>query len=239
MSSGTGIELKAILDSRIKELESVKKSQEISTTRLKLGKETESSGVNSGVNSGLKGLNSGVLQRAAKDLLEKPSDLEASWVSLSRKSILYTQMSQDANYDDNNDILVDFTKKDIKDLSLEKSTELYDTLDPWVETIDEYGRNRLVRSSTISSTQESNLVEIQSSSHYDSTREIRNLGTSYYKLSQDEISRAQELKELKERRQDTVAGIESTKNMQLQRTRGLEERKRRISEAAKVKRNKK
>ena len=212
-----GIELKAIIDSRIQQLKQDvgnSKTPFQSTSKLKIRAKQE------------------------KNTLSTPTvetfDLESSWVALSRKSKLYNEYSQDADFDESEDCLVDFTKKEI---SKTRNITDQESLDPWVEIVDEFGRNRLVRSSTLGKPVES-LEKSNLEIHYDPTREIRNLGTSHYKFSTQESKRQLELQELNNLRVQTATEQQNLANVKLEKTRALQDRRLRIS-ALKKSKNKK
>jgi hypothetical protein len=64
--------------------------------------------------------------------------------------------------------------------------------------------------------------------HYDPNKEIRNLGTSHYQFSKEEEKRMQELKELKDLRKDTKVGQILQEERKLEKTKAVEDRKKRI-----------
>lgn len=203
-----GIELKAIIDSRIQQLKSDVKSHSQTTSKLKIRESVSKT-----------------------ETVQPTINIESCWVALSRKTKLYNELSQDPDYEDE-ECLVDFSKKDIvKDTKSPVGEE-----DPWVEIVDEFGRNRLVRSSSLVQDkviQEEVILDKQY--HYDPSREIRNLGTSHYKFSREEAKRQEELQELNNLRKETKQEQIKVVGQKLQKTKALEERKMRIAALKKSK----
>lgn len=206
-----GIELKAIMDSRIQQLKTDAKPLAPDSSKLKIRQP----------------------KKLERETLEQNVDFESSWVALSRKSILYNELIQDPDYEDE-DCLVDFTKKEITTSNIIPGNGNVE-LDPWVDIVDEFGRNRLVRSSTLNKTV---VEEIKNSDqHYDPRMEIRNLGTSHYQFSREEGKRLEELQELKNTREETRQNQVKVVGQRLQKTRALQERKMRIAALKKSKKN--
>jgi hypothetical protein len=69
--------------------------------------------------------------------------------------------------------------------------------------------------------------------HYDSKREVRNLGVGFYQLSQDDSERGEQLKELKGLRNETKQARESEKARKDRHAQRLEERRKLILAKAK------
>jgi hypothetical protein len=112
-----GLELKAIIDSRIQEIKV--NSHTFTKEPSKLHLKTKD-----------------VVK--VQDVQSEQDNYELQYLSLKRKELQYQMLSQNADYEDDGEGLVDFSKKEITELPVGESEK-------WVEIVDEFGRNRLIR----------------------------------------------------------------------------------------------
>ncbi|CAG8558346.1 7324_t:CDS:2 [Cetraspora pellucida] len=131
------------------------------------------------------------------------------------------------------EILVDFDRKALEHISDDDEDKTTTEDDPWIEYTDEFGRTRVARKSQVpkeesspSSTllpgegeaedisameqerrrwEEAALEELKNGGpiHYDETNEIRTKGVGFYRFSQDELEREEQMRALKEMRLET------------------------------------
>ncbi|KAI8819121.1 uncharacterized protein EV422DRAFT_498109 [Fimicolochytrium jonesii] len=104
--------------------------------------------------------NKGVAQRAKKDVIDNDAEriepsLEASWVALKRKAEVYERLAREGGGgdvdgdDEKEETLVDFLMKNAEGEKGKGVGDAFDSEDPWVEAVDEFGRTRIVRRSQV------------------------------------------------------------------------------------------
>ncbi|KAI0244110.1 hypothetical protein L0F63_001822 [Massospora cicadina] len=159
--------------------------------------------------------------------------LQASQISLERKSKIYDRLTREAPEFDEMDEeqLIDFERKKMEGLKqpAEGSSQPFFKDDPWVEHVDEFGRTRIVRQSEARELQKSDgeiLFDNEMDSavkreeerlewerqraeknkgpiHYDANEEYRTRGVGFYKFSNIEEERKAQMEQLKQLREDT------------------------------------
>ncbi|KAI9204498.1 uncharacterized protein BJ171DRAFT_505959 [Polychytrium aggregatum] len=194
--------------------------------------------------------NRGVEARSQKDkaalaLTENEAQLlQRSQASLEVKSKIYDLIRSGAADDldhvmDSEDMLIDFVRKNWDDPVSESSDSTEEVAvrsglikDPWIEVIDEFGRNRVVRRSEArkegmrpvvegafddgddempdTESRESKQAELErlmrtdDPLRYDASNEVRNLGVSFYQFSKSEVQRHRQMEALKQLREETI-----------------------------------
>ncbi|KAI8328736.1 hypothetical protein BC941DRAFT_444471 [Chlamydoabsidia padenii] len=183
-------------------------------------------------------VNRGVSERAKRDTATTTTTtendaVEKSRAILERKARLYDtlQRRRTKESDDDDNILVDFDQK----YHLQQQEEEPDSIkskmdDPWVEYEDEFGRTRVVRSSTLREQQEQEEQEQEESlspppplsptfadraniRHYNATQEIRTKGVGHYSFaSEDDTKRQQQMASLNALRKETESARKQSRS---------------------------
>ncbi|KAJ9048775.1 hypothetical protein DSO57_1031405 [Entomophthora muscae] len=190
--------------------------------------------------------------------MEDQEALRASEASLAKKSKIYDKLAQDApEFDEMDDTqLIDFERKkmDAPEPKEAPKKTFFDD-DPWVEYIDEFGRTRLLRQSEARELQASDgevlsddrmSVDVKKENereewerqreernkgpiHYDATQEHRTRGVGFYKFSNIEEERREQMEQLKKLREDTDRKRALQQSIQEKRNGQLQDRIRKIS----------
>jgi len=189
----------------------------------------------------------GIAELAPHDSDAVDSELQASWISLQRKSKLYQEM---AEIDEDPHSLVDFLRKSGENLE-----------DELVQVTDELGRTRLMKKNLVDERGLSGFVkdgegiggyenepfmsddmrmqlererwesdarsqlDAPLSLHYNPSQEIRTLGVGHYKFSQDADERRVQMEKIKELRQETVDEREKVGVKRKEKVKGVDKRR--------------
>ncbi len=177
------------------------------------------------------------------------SEIESAYLALKRKESIYDQAVLDPiGAEQNKDHLVDFLIKDSpinESVSSNHVANIMNANDPWVETTDDFGRTRLIRSSQLKRTPPLQRDDPQdhrqrddTQDHYYNKNEIRTMGVGFYQFSTDKEQRQQQLSDLNNLRQQTQIQrdhIESTKEA---KRKAIQDRKQMLLEKRMVKKQK-
>ena len=158
---------------------------------------------------------------------DEHKELELSFIALKRKTIEYEKLQDQGGIDpDTDDLLVNFLEKNpIKETNSKRLMN-----DPWIEIIDEFGRNRLIRRSEKESfvdnedEQEEETAQVKER-HFNSKKEVRTLGTGYYQFSLEGQERQEQMKQMNDLRSETIINKEKNELMKKQRQELLEKRR--------------
>lgn len=180
--------------------------------------------------------NKGLQDRLTKDSKARGEDkdptLEASWIALQRKSVMYNEMKDRGISVDDEEAVISLQKEFSHRLP-----------DGYEEDIDEFGRVVVVRTretaSDISNSfqfesetaedrgwvRASDKTEVSKFKYFKSNEEKRNLGTGYYQFSQNEEVRITQQAELNVRRDSTIQNRLSRNEALRKRNEALSKRK--------------
>lgn len=216
VSTASVISLKAELSKRELSLKNLPKQQKTNPSKLK--------------NMIIK--NKGINDRIKKDSLSNNelSQLEQSWIQLNRKAKLYDEMQEqgEADPEEDQNLLVDFLMKNAKN----------DLKEELIETVDEFGRTRLIKKPDIEESRSKIQGFVKSSDnlfnedisgpsnlHFDARKERRAMGVGFYQFSQDQQQRQAQLNELNILRVNTIDSKNKAMEEKMSREQRIKNRK--------------